>query len=165
MTDPEFPIDYQDQLDAAITETSQVSQRLVEDGARLQHTREDESPYVFRALIGAYREACQDAMIRYENETPPDQRVKGRGRSNSCGHQNAHRPRPIHWVPVKPDCFWCDHCWELIHAQVDRCMMCGQPNEPMTHITTALPDTPITLHAVVCDDCYPEGVGAPNIGR
>jgi hypothetical protein len=106
-------------------------------------------------LVDTYREACAEARTRYEEATPKSQWVAGRSRMGVCEDLQGG-PAPSHWCPAEPDVLLCDSCWGEVYADpaFHQCMKCGEQQPNLVHISTIDPHSPVTLHAVVCNDCY-----------
>jgi hypothetical protein len=43
--------------------------------------------------------------------------------------------------------------------------LCGRVDDRLTHISVIDQHSAVTLHAALCDTCYPEGADAPKVRR
>ncbi|HYQ36761.1 MAG TPA: hypothetical protein VER10_12945, partial [Mycobacterium sp.] len=132
-------------------------------GARGHEQMYIELPQIYQELMDAYDEACEEARDRYEHETPRSQWVAGRARWAVCEHLRDVGPAPSHWIPGAPKILVCTACWKSAEADLTHCGLCGCHDHNLTYLSVADPHSPVTLHAAVCDDCYPEGADAPRV--
>jgi hypothetical protein len=49
-----------------------------------------------------------------------------------------------------------------MEAKLTECGRCGRHDHNLTYISTLDKHSPVTLHAAVCDECYPQGADAPT---
>jgi hypothetical protein len=152
-----------DQAAAAAAEALTQRKRLgAATGARMsRESAPSEQRPVYRNLIDAFHEAGAEARRRYEANTPRAEWVAGRTRWNNCEHLQ-RGPAPAHWAPIDPEILMCAPCWDEVEAGLARCMRCGRPDDDCTSISVLGEGHQITLHAHVCDVCYPEGADAPR---
>jgi hypothetical protein len=151
-----------DQGAAAAVENLTQMNRHVARGARMRESFEDDSPEIYQKLLAAYRQACEDARNRYEHEVSQSQWVSGRARWATCEHLRGG-PAPSHWNPGAWEYLLCTACWKSVDVDLTECGRCGRHDHNLTHLSIVDQHVSVTLHAAVCDDCYPEGADAPTV--
>lgn len=152
-----------DQAVAAAVENWLQNQRRTIRGARGRVMMEADAAPIYRELLRNYRHAFDQARERYEQNTPRDQWVVGRARWAQC--EDLRGAAPSHWSLSAPAMLLCFACWEESVDGLDECERCGRRADSLIHISVADRHSPVTLHALVCGHCYPEGVDAPVEGR
>ncbi len=146
-----------DQLQAAVTDAWRSTARLAaERGARRREVMEDQMPPLIQDLMDYYRHACHEARRRYEDAIPEGERVPGRLRWINCQHITG-QPQPVHWYSIWPDMLVCERCAPTEFV----CYRCGRQDDRVTVVTLADQHSAALVHAMFCDDCYPEGADAP----
>ena len=152
-----------EQAAAAAAETWAQADRRTARGARSYKTPQTLLPEIHQSLLAAYRQACEEARHRYEHGTPRSEWVNDRGRWATCEHLRCGGPAPTHWFVGVPETFLCSTCWEHGSPLIDECGRCGRPDDNLTHIGINDVHSFVTLHAAVCDECYPQGADAPAV--
>jgi hypothetical protein len=124
-----------DQFRAAAAET--VQRLRQQHGPDVRTFEPDDEPAAVRQLQRAYDQVRENNGLAH--------------RFTVCRHVG-DSARPLHWVPLYAFTFLCDDCWDLV-LHKGTCMVCRRRADPVTVASSAVLDTPITLHATYCPEC------------
>jgi hypothetical protein len=145
----EIPPAYRAQMNTA-AETAEQAAVARTLGGRIRQWHPDGTPKAITRVVEAF-ECAQERWAEGDH-------------GYVCPHKDPYLAQPTHWFLTEPGARLCDSCAEPVIAAArmsKRCDLCGRDNGDPTICQMVIGH--ITVHSVLCDDCYPEGADTPYV--